>query len=136
MESPCDNKILVVDDEGIVLDSCRRVLEAEGFEVSLVASAERALQVLADQSFVLLLVDVKMPEHDGMYLMQRVKERCSEIPMIAMSGYHTGEIIAEARKRGATAFLAKPFTPYELLATIRQVIRKGVKHGEEKSLGH
>jgi len=136
MERTPDNKILVVDDEGIVHDSCRRVLEAEGFEVLMVASADSALQVLEDERPLLLLVDLKMPEHDGIYLMQRVKERWTEIPMIVMSGYHTVETIAEAAKHGAATFIPKPFTPDELLETIRQVIEKGARHGKEESLGH
>jgi len=68
-------KILVVDDEGIVLDSCQRVLEAEGFEVYLVPSANKALVAMKKEDFGLLLVDIKMPEHDGMYLMREVKKK-------------------------------------------------------------
>ena len=68
-------KILVVDDENIVLESCRRVLEAEGFEILLVESVNRAIKIIEDDDPALLLVDAKMPEHDGMYLMQEVKKK-------------------------------------------------------------
>jgi len=117
-------KILVVDDENIVLDSCQRVLEADGFEVFLVPSADKALKAMKKDDFALLLIDVKMPGHDGMYLMREVKEKWPDIPIIVMSGYHTKEIIEEAVKIGAATFIAKPFTPDELLEALRQVINK------------
>ena len=117
-------KILVVDDERIVLDSCQKVLEAEGFEVYLVLSANRALETMKKEGFGLLLIDIKMPKHDGMYLMREVKKKWPDIPIIVMSGYPTTNTIEEAVKMEAAAFVAKPFTPDELLETIRQVIQK------------
>ncbi|NVL92885.1 MAG: response regulator [Desulfobacterales bacterium] len=115
-------KILVVDDEQVVLYSCKRVLEAEGFEVCLVPSAGKALEVLKREGFDLLLIDVKMPEHDGMYLIQEVKKKWPAVPMVVMSGYDTPETIEEAARVGAAVFITKPFTPDELLATVRRVI--------------
>jgi DNA-binding NtrC family response regulator len=116
-------KILVVDDDPIVLDSCRRVFEAEGIEVFLVPSAEKALEAMENNNFAILLVDVKMPEQDGMYLMRKVKEKWPEMPIIVMSGYPTPETIAEGLQLGAAKFIAKPFTPDELLETVRQVLQ-------------
>jgi DNA-binding NtrC family response regulator len=121
-------KILVVDDERIVLDSCQRVLEADGFEVCLVPSADRAMEAMKKKGFGLLLVDIKMPEHDGMYLMREVKKEWPDIPIIVMSGYPTTDTIEEAVKMQAAAFIAKPFTPDELMETIRQVIQKEENH--------
>jgi DNA-binding NtrC family response regulator len=117
-------RVLVVDDEAIVLKSCRRVLEAEGCEVLLAGSVAEALPVVAAQSPRLLLVDVKMPVHDGMYLMRRLKDDGVVIPVVVMSGYSTPETIREAERLGAVAFIAKPFTPDELLDTLRPVIRR------------
>jgi DNA-binding NtrC family response regulator len=115
-------KILVVDDEQVVLNSCKRVLKAEGFEVCLVPSAEEALEAMKRDVFGLLLIDVKMPERDGMYLIEEVKKRWPAIPLIVMSGYDTQETIEEAARVGAVVFIAKPFTPDELIKTVRQVI--------------
>ena len=126
-------KILVVDDERIVLDSCQRVLEADGFEVHLLPSADKALEAMTNENFGLLLVDVKMPEHDGMYLMRKVKEKRPDLPLIAMSGYPTPGTIKEAGNMGATTFIAKPFTPDELVRTVRQVIGKEKSHGKKES---
>ena len=125
-------KILVVDDEGIVLDSCRRVLEEDGFDVLLVTSADKAISAIEDEEPSVLLMDVKMPLRDGMDLMREVKERWPSIPIIVMSGYHTTETIEEANKMGASAFINKPFTPDELLETVQKVVQKEEHHGKKE----
>ena len=115
-------KILVVDDEGIVLASCKRILAPEGFEVSLAESADEALAIIEEETPALLLLDIKMPIHDGIYLMNELKAGGKHIPVIVISGYSTDETIKEAYMMGANRFLPKPFTPDELLEAVRQVI--------------
>jgi DNA-binding NtrC family response regulator len=129
-------KILVVDDDGIVLESCQAVLEAEGFEVYLVPSADKALGAMRNDVFSLLLIDVKMPGHDGMYLMQEIKKEWPDIPILVMSGYYTTNTIKEATKRGAETFIAKPFEPEELVETVRKVIAKEERHGKKEGPGN
>jgi DNA-binding NtrC family response regulator len=114
-------RVLVVDDEIIVLKSCRMVLEAEGWEVISAGSVQEALPILESITPDLLLIDVKMPVYDGMYLMRKVKERKPGIPIIVMSGYPTQETISKAGDLGAALFLPKPFTPDELADTLRSV---------------
>jgi len=115
-------KILVVDDDDLVLSSCQRVLTGDGFEVLLADSVEKALQIIEATDLVLLLIDIKMPVHDGLYLMKQLKERSSRLPVIVMSGYATEETMAAAAKMGSAVFIPKPFTPDELLKTIRSVL--------------
>ncbi len=117
-------KILVVDDDAIVIKSCKRILEAEGFEVLTVPSADDALETIKNYDFDLLLMDVKMPKHDGMFLMREIKKDLPEIPIIVMSGYPTRETVADVIKLGATQFIPKPFRPDELVKLIRQVLQK------------
>ena len=117
-------KILVVDDDAIVVKSCRRILEAEGFEVTSVPSADEALEKIKYYEFDLLLMDVKMPKHDGIFLMREIKKNWPDIPIIVMSGYPTPETIADVLKLGATQFIPKPFRPDELVKSVRQVIQK------------
>jgi CheY-like chemotaxis protein len=116
-------KVLVVDDEPIVLKSCRRVLEAEGWEMTSASSVAEALSILEGLTPDMMLIDVKMPVHDGMYLMRKVREKRPGIPIIVMSGYATGETIREAKGLGAAIFLPKPFTPDELADTLRSVAK-------------
>ncbi len=119
-----NGNILVVDDEPIVLDCCRLILEADGYIVHLVQSVDEAIEALRSRSYVLLLVDVKMPVRDGMSLMREVKENWPEIPIVVMSGYPTRETIMAAAEIGAARFIPKPFTPDELLEVVRQFMQK------------
>jgi DNA-binding NtrC family response regulator len=113
-----------VDDDVIVIKSCRRILEAEGFEVTTVPSADDALEKIKMYDFDLLVMDVKMPKHDGIFLMREIKKNWPDIPIIVMSGYPTPETIADVLKLGATQFIPKPFKPDEFMKSIRQVIQK------------
>jgi DNA-binding NtrC family response regulator len=118
-------KIMVIDDEGIVLESCRRVLEPEGYELLLARSADEALAVIDVEMPSLILLDLKMPVHDGIYFMKTLKERGVYVPVVAMTGYSTVETMQEADEMGASRFLPKPFTPDELIDTVCQVLKKG-----------
>jgi len=117
-------RILVVDDDVIVIKSCRRILEAEGFEVTTVPSADDALEKIKLYDFDLLVMDVKMPKHDGIFLMREIKKNWPDIPIIVMSGYPTPETIADVLKLGAIQFIPKPFKPDEFMKSIQQVIQK------------
>lgn len=119
-------KILVVDDEAIVLESCRRVLEAEGYDVLLASSADEALEAIRNDPPGLLLADIKMPQHDGVYLIRELRKERQEIPIVLMTGYTTKETVAEAAQIGAATLIAKPFTPDELAETVRRVVEKKV----------
>jgi DNA-binding NtrC family response regulator len=116
-------KILVVDDEGIVLESCRRVL-VDRFEVITASSADTALDVLRRETIEMILLDIKMPGKDGMSLLQEVKEKWPNIPVIVMSGYATTETVEQVSRTEAATFIAKPFTPDELVEVVAKVIGK------------
>lgn len=120
-------KILVVDDDAIVTKSCKRILEAEGFEVLAVPSADQGIEAIKHDDFDLLLMDVKMPKHDGLYLMREIKKDWPDIPIIVMSGYPTQETIADVLRLGPNEFIPKPFRPDELLKSVRQVLKNAVK---------
>ena len=117
--------ILVVDDDPVVLSSCRRILEAEGYTASLTSGVEEALRTLEEKNFDLLLVDVIMPEYDGMYLIGNVRERRPGLPILVMSGYPTPETISSGLQMGATHFIAKPFTPEELIGAVTKALAGG-----------
>ncbi len=116
-------KILVVDDDVIVIKSCRRILEAEHFEVFTCPGADEALEKMKYHDFDLLLMDVKMPKHDGLFLMRELKKNWPDIPIIVMSGYPTPETVGDVLKLGATQFVPKPFRPDELMKCIRLVLK-------------
>ncbi len=120
-------RILVVDDDAIVVKSCRRILEAEGFEIISAPSADEALKTMRNWDLDLVLIDVKMPKHDGLYLMRETKKAWPDIPIMVMSGYPTQETVADVLNLGACLFIPKPFRPDELVKSIHQVIQKDVK---------
>ena len=116
-------KILVVDDDVIVIKSCVRILEAEGFSVCTVPDVDAAMETIRENEFDLMLIDVKMPKRDGMFLTKEIRKGFPVVPIIVMSGYSTPETIADALASGATGFIAKPFRPDELMKGIRQVLQ-------------
>jgi DNA-binding NtrC family response regulator len=115
-------KILVVDDDPVVLASCRRILQAEGHDVGVASSTTEALSALAGQRYQLLVVDVIMPEYDGIFLIGMVRKKWPELPILVMSGYPTPETISSGLRMGATYFIAKPFTPDELVAAVSRAL--------------
>jgi len=117
-------KILVIDDEPVVLESCKKILSSEGFEVVLVPTVDDALALLEHERFSLLLIDIKMPKRDGLYLMDILRRQGEQVPIVVMSGYQTDEAVEEATRKGAAFFLPKPFTPDELLSAVRKVIKR------------
>ena len=115
-------KILVVDDDAIVIASCRRILEADGYEVTTARSADEALETVRKDTFDLLLIDVKMPKHDGLFLMREIRKDMPQVPIVVMSGYPTPETIADVMKAGAAEFIPKPFRPDDLARTVREAL--------------
>jgi DNA-binding NtrC family response regulator len=116
-------KILVVDDEGIVLESCKRVLE-DRFEVILARSADAALEAIRRETIGMILLDIKMPGEDGLSMLREVKDKWPNIPVIVMSGYATPEMVEQVSRTEAATFIAKPFTPDELVEAVARVIEK------------
>jgi len=115
-------RVLVVDDDPIVLASCQRILETRGFSVVTAGSVTAAIEETVAQGFGLIIVDLKMPERDGLQLLQRVQGWERRVPVIVMSGYPTSETVLSSLQSGAFAFLPKPFTPDELLAVLQVVV--------------
>ena len=115
-------KILVVDDDAIVIASCRRILEADGFEVTTARSTDEALETVRKDTFDLLLIDVKMPKHDGPFLMRNIRKDTPQVPIVVMSGYPTPETIADVMRAGAAGFIPKPFRPDDLARTVRDAL--------------
>jgi len=115
-------RILVVDDDTMVIASCRRILEADGFDVTAVQSADEAIEIVRKNDFDLMLFDVKMPKHDGPFLIREIRKDFPRIPIVAMSGYPTQETSTDVMRAGAARFIPKPFRPDDLARTVRDVL--------------
>ena len=115
-------KILVIDDDCVVVESCRRILEAEGFRVDAANSVARAEQILKNREFDLVLTDIKMPDRDGFDMIHQVKAIQPDQPVLMMTGYLTEKTIEQGRRAGADDFIGKPFTPEELVAAVNRFL--------------
>ncbi len=115
-------RMLVVDDEEVVLESCRRIFSEEGFEVSTTTSPRDALERVAAARFDVILCDWKMPDMDGMDVVDLLDKRSPETPIVMISGYPSVERATEVMKRGAMDYEAKPFTPQEIIAAVQRAM--------------
>lgn len=113
-------RILVVDDEPLVLETCMRALTGAGYQVYGAAGGREALAWLEQEHYDLLLLDIKMPDVDGLTVLQQAREFDPDATAVIITGYGTMEIAIGALRAGAKDFLQKPFVPTELLAVVSQ----------------
>ncbi len=116
-------KILVVDDELIVCKSCVRVLAPEGYSVTTTQSGREGIERGASGDFDVAIVDLKMPDMDGMEVLHAIKEKQPEVQVIVITGYSTASTAVDVIKLGAGEYLPKPFTPDELLAAVSRAMK-------------
>ncbi|MDY6852554.1 MAG: sigma-54 dependent transcriptional regulator, partial [Thermodesulfobacteriota bacterium] len=117
-------RVLVVDDEEAMRDSCRRILAKSGLEVTTVADGPSALRLIEKWSYDLILLDLVIPGGNGLDILKKIKDNDQEVMVIVISGYGTVQSAVEAMKLGAYDFLAKPFTPDELRKMVNQGLEK------------
>jgi DNA-binding NtrC family response regulator len=113
-------KILVIDDEAIVRISCERALGQEGYEVISAASGREGIDLLEKDTFGLVLLDLKMPDIDGVEVLNTINRKWPDTRVIMITGYSTVEIAVQALRLGAYNFIEKPFTPDTLLTAVRE----------------
>ena len=116
-------KILIVDDDAIVVKSCVRILEMEGMEAQVASTVEIGEKLLSTGEpppFDLILTDVKMPGQDGFEMIRRARKIQPDIPILMMTGYLTAKTMEKGRRYGADNYIAKPFTPDELVDAVKK----------------
>ncbi len=125
-------KILVIDDEDIVLRCCQRILTPEGYDVDISKNGMEGLKLLKDKAFDLVLVDIKMPEMDGMEVLKQIKKKWSDTQVIIITGYSTLESAIFAMKLGAYDYVEKPFTPDGLTSAVKKAFDEEMGEQKEK----
>jgi DNA-binding NtrC family response regulator len=117
--------LLLVDDEPNILSTLRRALELEGYGVEVAGSGRIALEKLsaAPAAFDGVLLDVAMPEMDGLQALARMRESHPDLPVMMMSGNATLQTAVEAIRRGACDFLEKPLTIDKVLITVQNALK-------------
>ena len=119
-----NKSILIVDDEPIVRESIRDWLEDAGYEVSTAETGEEALEMLKENDFGVLIVDIRLPGITGIAVLREVKSFKPEIKSIIITAYPSSELITEAKELGAVDYLIKPISPDDLEKLIQQTLLK------------
>ncbi|MEW5733361.1 MAG: response regulator [Thermodesulfobacteriota bacterium] len=111
-------KILVIDDEKIVVASLRKVLESEGFQVDEALRGREGIKMAEKKPYDLVITDIRMPDVGGLLVLRDVKRARPSVPVVILTGYATISSALQAMKLGAADYLEKPVAPDELIARI------------------
>ena len=117
-------RILVVDDDLAVCRSIDRALRLEGYEVDTVASGGEALEAVASNSPDALVLDLQLPDLDGLAVCRRIREAGDDIPILMLTARHGIDDRVQGLDAGADDYLVKPFALEELLARLRALLRR------------
>ncbi len=118
------NSILIVDDERGIRETLRGVLEDEGFDVETVESGEACLRFVEENNFACVLLDVWLPEIDGLETLKRLREQGNDSAVVMISGHGNIETAVNATKLGAFDFIEKPLSIEKTVLTVRNAIRQ------------
>ncbi len=128
--------ILVVDDEASIRESLRMILEFEDFQVEEAPSGAVALAKVADRAPDAVMLDVKMPEMDGLEVLSAFRQRGYEMPVLIISGHGDVNTAVEATRRGAYDFFEKPLQRDRVLLSLRNAIDSSRLAAENRHLRH
>lgn len=117
-------RILVVDDEAVIRQAVKRILEQENYEVVTATSGHTALEKVQNDDFNVVISDLKMPGMGGMEVLKSIKILQPNVPVIIITGYATVETAVDAIKNGAFDYLPKPFNPQQ----VKQLVEKAIDH--------
>ena len=113
-------RVLVIDDETVICDACDLVLSENGHTVTARENGKTGLEAIREDSYDVLLLDMKLPDIDGMDILKVVQDEKPELCTIVMTGYSSISNAVQAMREGADNYLAKPFTEDELLQAIEE----------------
>jgi two-component system phosphate regulon sensor histidine kinase PhoR len=113
-------KILVVDDEKVVRDGCRRVLTGKGYGVLTAGNGQEGMDILARETVDIILLDLKMPVMSGEEVLEKTREMYPDVPVVIITGHGTIDTAVECMKKGAYDFITKPFQIEQFLITIKR----------------
>ncbi len=117
-------RILVIDDEAVVCLSCSRILSSEGYQVECRQNPEDGFKEASSGNYDIILLDLVMPEMNGLEVLQRLKSAMVPSEVIIITGYSTVQTAVDAMKLGAIDYVSKPFTPDELKLVLKKVLER------------
>jgi CheY-like chemotaxis protein len=116
-------RVLVIDDEKVVLDAIRRILRQSELEIDTAQSAAAALELLASSSYKLVITDLMMPGMDGLQLLRHLRDMGINTAAIMITGYPSIQTALYAKRLGAFEYVTKPFTRQELHSVVVRAMR-------------
>jgi CheY-like chemotaxis protein len=129
--------VLIVDDDHNIAQTCKAYLEDRGYEILTAAGGREALEQLCDHRVDAVLLDILMPEKDGIETLLEIRKHYPTLQILAMSGggrIGTEYLLQAAGKLGADAVLRKPFTPDKLIEMLEQSrFREAIMRGSQNS---
>lgn len=128
------SKILIIDDERAIRNSLKEILEYEKHEVDVAEDGESGVEIFQKGAYDVVLCDIKMPQMDGIEVLDKLQDISAETPVIMISGHGNIDTAVEAIKKGAYDFIEKPLDLNRILITIRNATDKTVLIKETKSL--
>jgi DNA-binding NtrC family response regulator len=117
-------RILIVDDEEIVIRSCRRILGDAGYDCDSAPNGWEALQKVEAHPYDVIVLDIMMPKMDGLEVLQQVKERHPDVEVVMVTGLSQIQTAVKAMKLGAFDYLPKPFDPDELQHVVERALER------------
>ena len=118
-------RILVIDDERAIRNTLKDVLEYEKYEVDLAEEGAAGIEMFTQETYDVVLCDIKMAKMDGIEVLQKIQEISSDVPVIMISGHGNIDTAVDSIKKGAFDFLEKPLDLNRLLITIRNAFERG-----------
>jgi DNA-binding NtrC family response regulator len=116
-----EKKALIVEDEPDMAFNYEQILHGSGMKCLISTEPREVTRLVSLEKPDVILCDLRMPELDGMKLLEKIKTEWPELPVIIVTGYATIDVAVEAMRKGASDFLAKPFPPDELLLKVQRV---------------
>lgn len=132
-----NNRILIVDDEPNAIKACTGMLSLAGFDAHGTTSGKEAIQLYKSERFDLALVDLKMPEMDGLKVLAALREYDPKAAVVILTAYGTKENVVEVLRLGAREFLEKPVDSAVLVSTVQNILAQGANdrvHGNLRIL--
>ena len=120
--------VLVVDDQEIVRDFLKRCLEGWGYSVKQAGSAIIALEIMAASPATVVFCDIKMPIHDGLWLVERLRARWPDVPIVMITAAQDEDTVAASRQLGAFDYLTKPIASRQLRDAVERAT--ALHHGD------
>jgi len=116
--------ILVIDDESEIRESLQQLLAMEGYKTDAAATGEEGLRCIENGIFDLVLLDINLPDRNGLDLLQQIKRESPELGVIMITAYASTQMAFQASKQGADSYVTKPWDNDKLLLEIRNALDK------------